>query len=183
MKKTNVDGAINVVEAAHDAGVERVVALSSDKAFQPISPYGQSKALAESIFLAANEARRDPHPRFAVTRYGNVWRSTGSVVPIWEQMLEDGNETVPITDPDCSRFFMKMEEAVQLVLDTIETMPLTPAIPILPAYRLGDLAAAMGAKTTIIGLPSWEKRDESMDENNCSKDARRMSIEELRGEL
>jgi UDP-N-acetylglucosamine 4,6-dehydratase len=182
MKKTNVDGAINVVEAAHDAGVERVVALSSDKAFQPISPYGHSKALAESIFLAANEARRDPHPRFAVTRYGNVWRSTGSVVPIWEQMKEDGQDTVRITDPDCTRFFMRMDEAVDLVLGAISTMrPLS--IPTLPAFRLGDLANAMDLKTITVGLPDYEKLHESMNENNCSKDARRMSVEELRGEL
>lgn len=184
MKKTNIDGAINIVEAAHDSGVEKVIALSSDKAFQPISPYGQSKALAESIFLAANEARRDPHPRFAICRYGNVWNSTGSVGPIWSQMIEDGNETVPVTDPNCTRFFMRMNEAVSLVLNAVRTMTGGEIyIPRLPAYRLGDLAEAMGAKMTIIGLPKWEKPHESMDENNCSIDARRMTIDELRAEL
>ncbi len=183
MVKTNIDGAINIVEAAHDAGIKRVVALSSDKAFQPISPYGQSKALAESIFLAANNTGGSSGPRFAVCRYGNVWRSTGSIVPVWEQMLEDGEAVVPITDPHCTRFFMRMDEAVQLVLDTIQWMPEEIAIPDLPAYRLCDLAEAMQAKTITIGLPKWEKRHESMDETRCSKDARRMTVDELRAEL
>jgi len=190
MVKTNINGAINVIEAAKDAfdpwsgqGVEKVIFLSSDKAFQPISPYGQSKALAESIFLAANNFTGRSGPRFAVTRYGNVWGSTGSVGPRWAQIMEDGETHVPITDPECTRFFMRMEEAVRLVLDTIRDMPRTPAIPQLPAYRLGDLAAAMGAKTITVGLPPWEKMHESMDENNCSATARRMTIEELKAAI
>ena len=183
MVKTNIDGAINVIEAAQDAKVKKVVALSSDKAFQPVSPYGQSKALSESIFLAARNATPASGPRYAVCRYGNVWGSTGSVGPTWSQMLEDGETHVPITDPECTRFFMRMDQAVDLVLQTIAVMPDEIAIPTLPAYRLGDLAEAMGAKTITVGLPKWEKLHESMDENNCSKDARRMSIEELRAAL
>jgi len=183
MVKTNIDGAINVIEAAQDAKVKKVVALSSDKAFQPVSPYGQSKALSESIFLAARNATPASGPRYAVCRYGNVWGSTGSVGPTWSQMLEDGETHVPITDPECTRFFMRMDQAVDLVLQTIAVMPDEIAIPTLPAYRLGDLAEAMGAKTITVGLPKWEKLHESMDENNCSKDARRMSVEELRAAL
>lgn len=182
MVRTNVDGAINVIEAAQDSKVQKVVALSSDKAFQPISPYGQSKALAESMFLAANNITGG-RTRFAVTRYGNVWCSTGSVVPTWRQLIEDGNESVFITDPEVTRFFMHMDEAVQLVLDTIETMPEEIVIPTLPAYRLGDLAEAMGAKTVEVGLPSYEKLHESMTDGNCSRDARRMTVEELRAAL
>lgn len=181
MVRTNIDGAINVIEAATDAKVKKVVALSTDKAFQPVSPYGKSKALAEDIFLNGNKSYSGP--RFAICRYGNVWGSTGSIGPTWAQMLEDGETHVPITDPDCTRFFMRMNEAVQLVLDTIETMPDEIAIPDLPAYRLGDLAEAMGAKTITIGLPKWEKMAESMDENRCSDTARRMTIEELKAEL
>lgn len=183
MVKTNVDGAINVVDAARRAGIKRVVALSSDKAFQPISPYGQSKALAESIFLAANNNSGRNGPKFSVCRYGNVWMSTGSVVPVWQRMLDEGAYSVPVTDPDCTRFFMRMSEAVDLVLHTIEAMPDKIAIPTLPAYRLGDLAMAMGANTKIIGLPEWEKKHESMDDNNCSETARRMTIKELEDEL
>ena len=180
MVRTNIEGAINVVEAAKDAGVKKVVALSTDKAFQPISPYGQSKALAERIFISATGQRC----RMAVTRYGNVWGSAGSVVPLWGAILRGGSHTVPVTDPDCTRFFMHMREAMDLVLRTIDTMKGGEVnIPELPAYRLGDLARAMGVEQNVIGLPEWEKMHESMCEGRCSKDARRMSVDELRAAL
>ena len=183
VKKTNIDGATNVIEAATDAGVQKVVALSTDKAFHPISPYGTSKAFAESLFLAANNTRGNTGPRFAVVRYGNVWNSTGSVVPTWRAILRS-SDTVPVTDPECTRFYMKMEEAVNLVLATIETMKGGEiAIPVLPAYRLGDLAEAMGARMRVLGLPTHEKRHESMDEASRSDKARRMSVAELREAL
>ena len=184
MTKTNVDGATNVIEAAQDAKVLRVVALSSDKAYQPVSPYGLSKALAESLFLAANKTTGWNGPRFAVTRYGNVWRSTGSVVPIWEKMIADGATEVPVTDPECTRFFMRMDEAVKLVMDTIHNMRGGEInIPELPAYRLGDLAEAMGVGMRVSGLPEYEKLHESMDAGKSSDKARRMSVEELRDAL
>lgn len=184
MTKTNVDGAINVIEASQDAGVKKVVALSSDKAFQPVSPYGTSKALAESIFLAANNITGWDGPRFSVCRYGNVWNSTGSVVPVWRGILATGTDTVPVTDPECTRFFMRMQEAVNLILNTIETMKGGEMnIPTLPAYRLGDLASAMGAKIRITGLPKWEKKHEGMDYGNTSDRARRMTDFELKSEL
>ena len=102
MVKTNIGGAINVIEAAQDAEVEKVIALSSDKAFQPISPYGTSKALADGIFLAANNTTGDRGTKFAVARWGNIWRSNGSVVPTWEKLKQDGADFVPVTDPDCT---------------------------------------------------------------------------------
>ncbi len=181
MVKTNVGGAINVIEAAQDAGVEKVVALSTDKAFQPVSPYGATKALAESIFLTANNTTGWRGPKFSVCRYGNVWGSTGSVVPIWKAMIKSGADTVPVTDPDCTRFFMRMSEAVDLVIRTIDNTQIGElAIPTLPAYRLGDLAEAMGVKINVTGLPSWEKRHESMTHGNSSDLARRMSVDELK---
>jgi len=183
VKKTNIDGAANVVEAATDAGVERVVGLSSDKAYQPVSPYGTSKAFAESLFLAANNTSGSHGPRFAVTRYGNIWNSTGSVVPTWKSILKTGS-VVPVTDPECTRFFMTLTEAVDLVLRTAETMKGgETVIPTLPAYRLGDLAEAMGAKMDVRGLPAWEKRHESMGPGNSSDKARRMTVAELREQL
>ena len=184
MKKTNIDGAANLIEAAHDAGVKKVVALSSDKAFEPVSPYGLSKAYSEFLFLAANNTTGWRGPRFSVCRYGNVWNSTGSVVPIWRQMIADGASRVPVTDPDCTRFFMQMGEAVDLVVKTAESSESGQiAIPMLPAYRLGDLAEAMGVKMDIVGLPTWEKRHESMSKGNSSDLARRMTINELKEEL
>jgi UDP-N-acetylglucosamine 4,6-dehydratase/5-epimerase len=189
--KTNILGTANVVEAATDAKVSRCVLVSSDKAYQPISPYGTSKAFAESLFLAANNTHGNYGPKFAVVRYGNVWGSTGSVVPLWRQIINEQTTghplrasetpTVPVTDPECTRFYMTMDEAVALVFLTAETMAGGEIkIPILPAYRLGDLAEAMGAQMHIMGLPAWEKRHESMGEGNSSDTARRMSVAELR---
>lgn len=183
MAKTNIGGAINVIEAARSAGVSKVVALSTDKAYEPISPYGQSKALAESLFLAANHSSGAYGPRFAVCRYGNVAGSTGSVIPRWRHLLCAGR-AVPVTDPECTRFWMSRHEAVALVAETIAKMRGGElCIPTLPAFRLGDLAAAMGAQMEIIGLPAWEKKHESMSPQNSSDKARRMSVEELRDQI
>lgn len=181
MIKTNVDGAINLIEAAQDAGVKKVVALSTDKAYQPVSPYGHSKALAEALFLAAdNTVDKARGPRFSVVRYGNVWNSNGSILPKWLAMIHGGADEVPITDPDCTRFFMTLEEAVALVWRTILlSRGGDLVIPDLPAYRVGDLAKAIGVKARITGLPMWEKKHESMDHTRCSADARRMTVEEL----
>jgi len=178
MVKTNIIGTMNVIEAAMDAKVKRVVGLSSDKAFQPVSPYGQSKALAETMLLNANNMRGDDGPTFAVCRYGNVAGSRGSVIPRWRAMKRDGIEVVPVSDPDCTRFWMHMDEAVSLVLEAIEA-PKDILIPTLPAYRLGDLAEAMKVRMDVRGLPPWEKRHESMDIGNSSDTARRMTYSEL----
>jgi len=182
MVATNVLGTMNVIDAALDAEVQKVVYLSSDKAYQPISPYGQSKALAESLILAANQMHGT---RFAVTRYGNVAGSAGSVIPLWRKALAE-RTGLTITDPDCTRFWMTMGQAISLVTMAASLMPDYPLIPHLPAYRLGDLAIAMGvADAEIAGhlrqtqLPAWEKQHESMESGNCSADARRMSVEEL----
>ena len=182
MTKTNINGAINVVEAAHDASVDKVVFLSTDKAWQALSPYGQSKALAESIFLQANNTRGVSGPIFAACRYGNVWRSTGSLVPRWESMIVAGAKKVPVTDPACTRFFMTRQEAVELVMNTIERMEGGElVIPTwLPAYRVGDLAMAFGVGMEVIGLPEWEKLHEGMTDGVTSDLARRMTVEELK---
>ncbi len=179
MLKTNVDGSQKVIEAARKSGVLKVVLVSSDKAFEPISPYGLTKALAESLFLAENEI--SPRgPRYAVCRYGNVAGSTGSVIPTWREVLKAG-EKVPVTDPDCTRFYMTLDQAVDLVLRTAREMRGGEvAIPDLPAYRLGDLAEAMGAQMFIKGLREFEKRHEAMAPGNSSDKARRMDIGELR---
>ena len=182
MIKTNVIGAMNVIEASYDAGVQKVVALSTDKAWQPISPYGQSKALAESLFLNAYEPGAGP--AMAVTRYGNVWKSNGSVVPYWQNLIDQGCGGVPVTDPECTRFYMTIDEALTFVQNTAKVMKGGELrVPDLPAYRLGDLCEAMGARPEIIGLPSWEKLHEGMEDGKTSDVARRMTIEELRNAL
>lgn len=182
MCKTNVTGAINTIEAAMDAGVKKVVALSSDKAVNPVSPYGYSKAMAESLFLSANNTTPSDGPAFTVTRYGNVAGSAGSLIPKWRDILKH-SDTVPVTDPDATRFWMFMSEAVDLVICAIEKMPRTLVIPELPAFRLGDLALAMNAKMEVVGLPNWEKKHESLMEGMSSDKASRMNVEELKAAL
>lgn len=183
MVNTNVLGAINVVEAARDARVAKVVALSTDKAYQPVSAYGYSKALAESIFLAAN----DNHgTMFAVTRYGNVAGSDGSVIQKWRELIKASRDPFPITAPECTRFWMMIKDAVQLVSETIEKMHGGElVVPSLWAYAVGDLAEAMDSVRgwDVRGLPAYEKMHESMEAGKSSEHARRMSIDELREAL
>lgn len=183
MVKTNVIGAQNVIEAAHDAKVHKVVALSTDKAFEPVNAYGASKLCAEKLFLGANHSRGLGGPLFAVTRYGNVAGSTGSVIPTWRARLAEG-KMVTVTDPECTRYWMTQKEAVDLVMNTVVRMPIeAPVVPDLPAYRLGDLAEAMGATYSVVGLGSGEKLHEGMAPNMTSDKARRMSVAELREAL
>ena len=184
MFKTNIGGAENVIDAAKRAGVKRVVGLSTDKAFEPKSAYGHSKAAGECALLAANNTRGAKGPIFACVRYGNVWNSTGSIVPTWLSMIAAGAKTLPVTDPECTRFFMRLDEAVDLVLNTAATMKGGElAIPDLPAYRVGDLASAMGMPVHVTGLPAFEKKHESMAPGNSSDKARRMSVGELKEAL
>ena len=183
MRKTNVGGAENVVQAARRAVVRKVVALSTDKAFDPANTYGKTKALAEDIFLSANAEQGGLDPIFAVTRYGNVAGSTGSVIPTWRAMTERG-ERVTMTSPEATRFWMTLDEAVQLVIDTASNMRGGElVIPDLPAYRLGDLALAMGLDPVITQLGEGEKLHEGMAPGNTSDLARRMSVAELREAL
>ncbi len=184
LKLTNIDGTVNVIEAAQDAGVKKALLLSSDKAHMPVSAYGLSKAMAEALFLAANNTVAADGPRFAATRYGNIWNSNGSVLPTWRRMIEAGAKSVPVSSPNVTRFFMTINEAVDLVLNALATMQGGEvAIPTLPAYRLGDLVEAMGIKAVVKGLPHWEKTHESMGPGNDSQYARRMTVGELRAKL
>lgn len=188
MVKTNVLGTMNVAEAALQAGVRRVVGLSTDKAWQPISPYGQSKALAESILLGAHTTMSPDGPEFVVVRYGNVMGSTGSVLPRWTELRRLGAITAPVTDPECTRFWMSRTEAVDLVWRAAAPLASSRAeegrllIPRdLPAFRLGDLAEAMGFQfQKVTGLPKWEKLHEGMDDGVTSDRARRLTVDEIR---
>jgi UDP-N-acetylglucosamine 4,6-dehydratase len=175
---TNVNGTINAVHAAFDAGVKRLILLSTDKACEPISTYGYTKALAEQEVLCAYQYRpRHAETIFAVTRYGNVANSTGSLIPRWMNMIDNGAIEVPVTDPGCTRFWMWEHQAVKLVVDTALTMSGQElVIPTLPAYRVGDLAEAMGVSQKILGLGSHEKRHESMRPGETSEFASRLSI-------
>lgn len=159
MVKTNVIGALNVVEAALDADVERVVALSSDKACEPLNAYGKSKALAENIFLAGN-AFGGNTTMFSVVRYGNIAGSRGSVIPTWRS----SGPPVRMTDPNCTRFWMRIDQACEMVETVLNEMAGGELwVPQLRAYRLGDLAVAMGLRwDEPAGLGPGEKRHEVM---------------------
>lgn len=211
MIKTNVLGSMNVIDAATHAGVKKVVALSSDKACAPLNCYGATKLTSEKLFISANNTRGADGPIFSVVRYGNVSGSTGSIIPTWQDMIASGRKKVPVTDIECTRFWMELEEAVQLVMWTAENMLGGElVVPNLPAYRVGDLAVAMGADIYEIGLGPGEKMHEQMisqeeapsftafDDSyfikypsgtgNCSSsltsnNVRRMSIEEIKGRL
>jgi len=189
--KTNVLGTMNVIEAARLAHVERVVFVSSDKAYQPVSPYGLSKALGESLVLAANAMNFGTS--FAVCRYGNIAGSTGSVIPAWREQITRSwalgePATVKVTDPWCTRFWMRIDQAVDLVLQTAATMRGGEVnIPTLPAYQLSDLATALGAERLeqagVFALPDWEKKHESMGPRNSSDQAVRLTVDQLREAL
>lgn len=159
MLKTNVLGAQNVIDAAREACVQNVVALSTDKAADPYNTYGVSKLMAERLFLNANNMQQAHGPRFSVTRYGNVSGSTGSVIPIWRKLLSEGKR-LPVTDQDCTRFWMSVDQAVELVLWSIGRELLV--VPELPAYRVGDLVEAMGGEPEIVGMGNGEKKHETM---------------------
>lgn len=172
MVRTNVLGAINVINAAQDSDVSRVVMISTDKACAPLNAYGATKLTAEKLMLAANNTRGAAGPIFSVCRYGNVAGSTGSVIPTWRahiRLMENTLTTaaqkiqVPVTDPTCTRFWMTIDEAVDIVLWTAENMQGGElVVPTLSAYRLGDLAEAMNLKPYITGLGQGEKKDEMM---------------------
>jgi UDP-N-acetylglucosamine 4,6-dehydratase len=184
LAKTNVLGTLNVIEACQLTGVRKLVALSSDKACDPINAYGASKLMMEKLVLAANNARGATGPIFAVTRYGNVAGSTGSVIPVWRRLLAQGEHLLPVTDPEATRFWMHADQAVNLVLNTLETMKGGElVIPTLPAYRLADLCSAMGGQPDLIGLRAGEKLHEAMDAGITSDKAERLTVKQLRSLL
>lgn len=145
--KTNVWGAVNLMHAALRTKVERVLSLSTDKSAAPVLVYGATKLLMERLMVAANVYRgARAFPIFSCTRYGNVWASQGSVIPTWKACRDRG-EPLPITNPASTRFYMTLDDSVDLVLLALEKMEGGEVfIPKLPAYRLGDLAEAFGGR-------------------------------------
>lgn len=161
--KTNINGAQNVIEAAIDRGVEKVIALSTDKAASPVNLYGATKLASDKLFVAANSYVGDKKTRFSVVRYGNVVGSRGSVVPFFQKMKETGR--LPVTDPRMTRFWITLDQGVQFVLDNLERMRGGEIfVPKIPSMNIMDLAKAIcpECEIDIIGIRPGEKLHEAM---------------------
>ncbi len=162
--KTNIIGAQNIIEACMDSKVKKVVALSSDKAAAPINLYGATKLCSDKLFVAANQYKGDRDLKFSVVRYGNVFCSRGSVVPLFYQYKQRG-EPLPITDPEMTRFTITIQQSVDFVLKCLELMQSGEIfVPKIPSYRILDIAEAIapGRPNKIVGIRPGEKLHEEM---------------------
>jgi UDP-N-acetylglucosamine 4,6-dehydratase len=162
---TNVIGAENVVQAAIQRGVKRVIALSTDKAANPVNLYGASKLAADKIFVAANNLSGADGCRFAVVRYGNVVGSRGSVMPLFQKLISENAESLPITDPRMTRFWITLTQGVNLVLSSLElTQGGEIFVPKIPSMSTSELARCMAPHLPqkIIGIRPGEKLHEIM---------------------
>lgn len=161
--QTNVHGAENVVRAAIDSGVKKVLALSTDKAANPVNLYGASKLAADKIFIAANHLSGKGGTAYAIVRYGNVLGSRGSVVPFFRSLIEQGAKTLPVTDPSMSRFTVTLAEGVSFVLSSLAMMKGGEIfVPKIPSLRLSDLVEALapGLAVDCVGIRPGEKLHE-----------------------
>jgi len=161
--KTNVGGAENVINAALETNVERVVALSTDKACAPINLYGATKLTSDKLFIAANNITGYQNIRFSVVRYGNVMGSNGSVMPFFMSRKKTG--VLPITEPNMTRFNISLDEGVQMVMFALENAWGGELyVPKIPSYKIIDVASAIGpdCKQEIVGIRPGEKIHEEM---------------------
>lgn len=174
--KTNINGAQNVIDAALANGIEKVVALSTDKAANPINLYGATKLASDKLFVAANNIKGSKKTTFSVVRYGNVVGSRGSVVPFFKKLLADGAKEIPITDARMTRFWITLEEGVEFVLSSFKRMQGGEIfVPKIPSMRVVDLALALAPNLPmkIIGIRPGEKLHEIM----CPADDSHRTIE------
>ena len=161
---TNIIGSQNIVDAAIDSGVSRVLALSTDKASSPINLYGATKLTADKLFTAANVYGTNSHTFFSVVRYGNVMGSRGSILPLFKELAAKGLE-IPITDKRMTRFWITLDQAVSFVKEAFREMNGGELfVPIIPSMRITDLAKALAPDSKIkeIGIRPGEKLHEEM---------------------
>ena len=174
--RTNVHGAENVVQSAIRCGVKQVIALSTDKAANPINLYGASKLASDKIFVAGNNLSGTGGTRFSVVRYGNVVGSRGSVVPHFRKLISEGADSLPITDPRMTRFWITLQQGVDFVLSSLVRMRNGEIfVPRIPSMRIADLAAVMAPDLPLrtIGIRPGEKLHEVM----VTEDDARATIE------
>jgi UDP-N-acetylglucosamine 4,6-dehydratase len=174
--KTNIHGAENVIAAAIENEVEKVIALSTDKAANPINLYGATKLASDKLFVAANNIAGTRRTRFSVVRYGNVVGSRGSVVPLFRKLIAEGVDALPITDPRMTRFWITLQQGVDFVFKNFERMHGGEIfVPKIPSATITDLAAGMAPDlpTRIIGIRPGEKLHEIM----CPSDDSHLTLE------
>ncbi|HEY0236529.1 MAG TPA: UDP-N-acetylglucosamine 4,6-dehydratase (inverting) [Afipia sp.] len=171
--RTNVLGADNIVRASLDCGVDRVVALSTDKASNPINLYGATKLVSDKIFIASQNLSGSIGTRFCVVRYGNVIGSRGSVVLTFKRLIEEGAKELPITDDRMTRFWITLDHGVNFVISSLETMHGGELfVPKIPSMKVVDLASAMAPqlKQKIVGIRPGEKLHETMISSDDARD-------------
>ncbi|MBN3563501.1 UDP-N-acetylglucosamine 4,6-dehydratase (inverting) [Aliamphritea spongicola] len=174
--KTNIHGAENVIKAALTNDVDKVIALSTDKAANPINLYGATKLASDKLFVAANNMAGGHPTRFSVVRYGNVVGSRGSVVPFFNKLISEGHTSLPITDTQMTRFWITLQEGVNFVLKNFSRMNGGEIfVPKIPSVRIVDLAKAMAPdlEHKIIGIRPGEKIHEIM----CPADDSHLTLE------
>ena len=174
--KTNIHGAENVIHAALAAEVEKVIALSTDKAANPINLYGATKLASDKLFVAANNIAGVHRTRFSVVRYGNVVGSRGSVVPLFQRLIREGADHLPVTDERMTRFWITLQQGVDFVLKDFERMRGGEIfVPKIPSVRVVDLALAMAPALPrkIVGIRPGEKIHEVM----CPADDSHLTLE------
>jgi UDP-N-acetylglucosamine 4,6-dehydratase len=174
--KTNIHGAENVIKACINNNVEKVIALSTDKAANPINLYGATKLASDKLFVAANNMASGRKSRFSVVRYGNVVGSRGSVVPFFKKIIEDGGKSLPITHPEMTRFWITLRQGVEFVLENFDRMHGGEIfVPKIPSIKITDLAKALSPKLSqeIVGIRPGEKLHEIM----CPSDDSHLTIE------
>jgi len=163
--KTNIMGAQNVIDAAIEANVRKVIALSTDKAANPVNLYGATKLASDKLFVAANNMSGAKGPRFAVVRYGNVVGSRGSVVPFFRSLLQEGKTILPVTHGEMTRFWITLAQGVEFVVNSFKRMQGGEIfVPKIPSVRITDLVEAMSGyrQYDIIGIRPGEKLHEVM---------------------
>ncbi|MGD8525673.1 MAG: UDP-N-acetylglucosamine 4,6-dehydratase (inverting) [Thioalkalispiraceae bacterium] len=174
--KTNIYGAENVIKASIDNGVKKIVALSTDKAVNPINLYGATKLASDKLFVAANNLVGERDIKFSVVRYGNVVGSRGSVVPLFRKLIQEQADKLPITDARMTRFWISLQQGIEFVFKSFERMQGGEIfVPKIPSVRIADLAKSMAPDmdTEIIGIRPGEKLHEVM----CPKDDSHLTIE------
>ncbi|HEC1769806.1 TPA: UDP-N-acetylglucosamine 4,6-dehydratase (inverting) [Campylobacter lari] len=163
--KTNIHGAQNVIDACLENNVEKCIALSTDKACNPINLYGATKLASDKLFVAANNIAGNSHTKFSVTRYGNVVGSRGSVIPFFKKLINEGAKELPITDERMTRFWISLEDGVNFVLNNFTYMHGGEIfVPKIPSMKIVDLAKTMAPNLAhkIIGIRAGEKLHEIM---------------------